>query len=167
MLIGELAKATGTTKDTIRHYDQMGLLISTERQAGSRSYKDYSQDNIERLDMIRLAKYIGFTLTEIAEQVEKYYSGGISHEEQIRMLEARLGDVQQRVSQMQEVESYLQLKIELMKNGELVEPNSCMSLHHEVQEFTSKEQTVLLNPLAQKRKTLMENQLKQREIESA
>lgn len=55
MLIGELAKATGTTKDTIRHYDQMGLLISTERQAGSRSYKDYSQDNIERLDMIRLA----------------------------------------------------------------------------------------------------------------
>lgn len=155
MLIGELAKATGTTKDTIRHYDQMGLLISTERQAGSRSYKDYSQDNIERLDMIRLAKYIGFTLTEIAEQVEKYYSGGISHEEQIRMLEARLGDVQQRVSQMQEVESYLQLKIQLMKNGELVEPNSCMDLHNEVQEASRMEKTRPINTISKNRKALL------------
>ena len=149
MLIGELAKATGTTKDTIRHYDQMGLLISTERQAGSRSYKDYSQDNIERLDMIRLGKYIGFTL------VEKYYSGGISHEEQIRMLEARLGDVQQRVSQMQEVESYLQLKIQLMKNGELVEPNSCMDLHNEVQEASRMEKTRPINTISKNRKALL------------
>ncbi|MEN9568629.1 MAG: MerR family regulatory protein, partial [Cyanobacteriota bacterium] len=33
MLIGELAKATGTTKDTIRHYHQQGLLIVSKRAA--------------------------------------------------------------------------------------------------------------------------------------
>lgn len=134
MLIGQLAKASGTTKDTIRHYDQLGLLISSERRAGSRTYKEYSQDNLERLEMIRLAKYVGFTLSEIAEQTEKYYEGGISHEDQIAMLEARLGDVQQKVLQMQEVERYLQLKIQRMKRGDLVEPNSCVSLHQEVQD---------------------------------
>jgi len=155
MLIGELATASGTTKDTIRHYDQLGLMISTERQAGSRTYKDYSQENIERLDMIKLAKYIGFTLNEIAEQVEQYYAGGISHEEQIKMLEARLGDVQQRVSQMQEVENYLQLKIQLMKSGELVESNSCMDLHNEVQESSRMEKTRPINTISKNRKALL------------
>jgi len=155
MLIGELATASGTTKDTIRHYDQLGLMISTERQAGSRTYKDYSQENIERLDMIKLAKYIGFTLNEIAEQVEQYYAGGISHEEQIKMLEARLGDVQQRVSQMQEVENYLQLKIQLMKSCELVESNSCMDLHNEVQESSRMEKTRPINTISKNRKALL------------
>ena len=74
MLISELAKATGTTKDTIRHYDQLGLLLSTERQAGSRRYKDFSRDNLERIELIRLAKYIGFTLNEIAEQTLIHYN---------------------------------------------------------------------------------------------
>ncbi len=133
MLIGELAKMTGTTKDTIRHYDQLGLLLSVERQAGSRRYKDYSTDNLERIEMIRLAKYIGFTLSEIAEQVEKYYSGGLNHQEQIAMLEERLGDVQARVKQMQEVESYLREKIARMKTGDLMEVATCVSLHHEIQ----------------------------------
>ena len=36
MLIGELAKAARVSKDTIRHYDALGLLITSERQAGSR-----------------------------------------------------------------------------------------------------------------------------------
>ena len=49
MLIGELAKASDTTKDTIRHYDELGLLLSSNRQAGSRVYKEFSADNLERL----------------------------------------------------------------------------------------------------------------------
>jgi len=116
MLIGELAKASGTTKDTIRHYDQLGLLITTERRAGSRTYKEFSEDNLERLEMIRLAKYMGFTLVQIAQQIENYYAGGISHEEQIGILQAQLLNVQERVKQMQEVEQYLSLKIQKMTN---------------------------------------------------
>jgi DNA-binding transcriptional MerR regulator len=45
MLIGELAKASGTTKDTIRYYDQLGLLITAECRADSRTHKEFSEDN--------------------------------------------------------------------------------------------------------------------------
>jgi len=134
MLIGELAKMTGTTKDTIRHYDQLGLLLSVERQAGSRRYKDYSTDNLERIEMIRLAKYVGFTLGEIAEQVEKYYAGGLSHEEQIAMLGERLMDVKDRIQKMQEVEIYLQQKIQWMQDGGQVKPETCVALHQQIQQ---------------------------------
>lgn len=136
MLIGELAKASDTTKDTIRHYDQLGLLISAERQAGSRTYKDFSSENLERLEMIRLAKYMGFTLGEIAEQIAKYYAGGITHEEQVAMMVARLNDVRDRIKQMQEVEHYLELKIARLKNGGQIETQSCIALHQQVQQQT-------------------------------
>lgn len=132
MLISELAKATGTTKDTIRHYDQLGLLLSTERQAGSRRYKDFSRDNLERIELIRLAKYIGFTLNEIAEQTRRYYAGGLDLPEQLAMLEDRLSDVRDRVRQAQEVERYLVNKIERLKSGELVEVANCLALHEQV-----------------------------------
>lgn len=132
MLISELAKATGTTKDTIRHYDQLGLLLSSERQAGSRRYKDFSRDNLERIELIRLAKYIGFTLNEIAEQTRRYYAGGLGLPEQLAMLEDRLSDVRDRVRQAQEVERYLVNKIERLKNGELVEVANCLALHEQV-----------------------------------
>ena len=134
MLIGELAKASGTTKDTIRHYDQLGLLISAERQAGSRTYKEYSEDNLERLEMIRLAKYMGFTLNQIAQQTEKYYQGGLTLQEQIAMLESRLEDVKNKLQEMQQVEQYLTLKIARMKNGDLASAESCVSLHQQVQQ---------------------------------
>ncbi|MCJ8170230.1 MerR family transcriptional regulator [Atopomonas sediminilitoris] len=132
MLISELAKATGTTKDTLRHYDQLGLLLSGERQAGSRRYKDFSQDNIERIELIRLAKYIGFTLAEIAEQMRRYDAGGLGLAEQRAMLEARLAEVRERVRQAQEVERYLLNKIARLNSGELVEAASCLTLHQQL-----------------------------------
>lgn len=147
MLIGELAKASGTTKDTIRHYDQLGLLITTERRAGSRTYKEFSEDNLERLEMIRLAKYMGFTLGQIAQQIENYYAGGISHEEQIGILQAQLLNVQDRVKQMQGVEQYLALKIEKMKNGELVKSKTCLTLHDQVVKETESMSAPFANEL--------------------
>lgn len=132
MLIGELAKASDTTKDTIRHYDELGLLISSHRQAGSRVYKEFSGENLERLEMIRLAKYMGFTLGEIARQIESYYAGSISHEEQIALLQARKNDVQTRMDEMSQVKHYLELKIAKMQNQHSVKNNECLKLHEEV-----------------------------------
>lgn len=132
MLIGELAKASDTTKDTIRHYDELGLLISRHRQAGSRVYKEFSEENLERLEMIRLAKYMGFTLGEIARQIESYYAGSISHEEQIALLQARMHDVQKRMDEMSQVKNYLELKIAKMQNQHSMKNNECLKLHEEV-----------------------------------
>ncbi len=40
MLIGELAKQTGLSKDTIRFYEKMGLIAASHRPAGTRFYKE-------------------------------------------------------------------------------------------------------------------------------
>ncbi len=118
MLIGELAKQSNTTKDTIRHYDELGLLISSQRQAGSRLYKEYSSDNLERIEMIRLAKFMGFTLGEISQQIEAYFAGDISPEDQIALLKSRMEDVEEKIQNLQSVKEFLAFKIQFITTGQ-------------------------------------------------
>ncbi len=127
MLIGELAKKTNTTKDTIRHYDDMGLLVSSQRQAGSRVYKEFSQNNLERIEMIRVAKFMGFTLSEVAKQIEAYYAGDISQQEQIQTLQARLEDVEGKIQNLLTVKSYMTQKIALISEGQ-VDAATCLKM---------------------------------------
>lgn len=63
MRIGVLAKRTGTTPDTVRYYETIGLLSQSERTGAG--YRDFSEDDAERLRFILKAKRLGFTLDEI------------------------------------------------------------------------------------------------------
>ena len=47
MLIGELSRKTGLTKDTIRFYEKLGLITAGERQAGTRLYKEFSEEMLQ------------------------------------------------------------------------------------------------------------------------
>ena len=125
MLIGELAKQGNTTKDTIRHYDELGLLISSSRRAGSRIYKEYSDENFERIDMIRLAKFMGFTLGEVAQQIEAYYAGDISTAQQVAMLQERMVDVESKIENLQTVKEFLSYKIQFINSGR-TDTNECI-----------------------------------------
>ena len=53
MLIGELSKHSGFSRDTIRYYEKLGLIaIATGRKTSS-GYKNYTPGEAERLDQIR------------------------------------------------------------------------------------------------------------------
>lgn len=55
LLIGAGSKAN-TTKDTVRHYEQLGLLRSRKRQAGSRLYTEFHPECVERIELIKARK---------------------------------------------------------------------------------------------------------------
>ena len=65
MHIGELAERTGLSLRTIRHYDDVGLLPATARTDGG--FRVYSEDDVERLMVIKQMKPLGFSLEEMAE----------------------------------------------------------------------------------------------------
>ena len=65
MRIGELAKRTGLTRDTIRFYEKHGLIESRASTAQSNNYRDYAEEAAERLVMISEARSIGFTVAEL------------------------------------------------------------------------------------------------------
>jgi DNA-binding transcriptional MerR regulator len=72
MLIGKLAEITGLSKDGIRHYEQLGLIASSPRQAGSRCYRDYDESMAETIENVRLAQQLGFSLREIVPLLKAY-----------------------------------------------------------------------------------------------
>jgi DNA-binding transcriptional MerR regulator len=63
--IGELAKQTGLSIDTIRFYEKEGLLRHPLRTEGG--FRLFSPDDFDRLLFIRKAQELGFSLNEIQE----------------------------------------------------------------------------------------------------
>ncbi|MEU5693361.1 MerR family transcriptional regulator [Actinosynnema sp. NPDC020468] len=62
MLIGELARRTGTTTRALRFYEQEGLLTSQRTSSG---YRRYSEIVVMRVLNIRELLKVGFTVAEI------------------------------------------------------------------------------------------------------
>jgi DNA-binding transcriptional MerR regulator len=63
MLIGELSKCSGLSRDTIRYYEKRGLVGAPVRQ--DNNYKDYPEDSIQLLLFIKHLQGGGFTLSEV------------------------------------------------------------------------------------------------------
>ncbi|RWZ51246.1 MerR family transcriptional regulator [Labedella phragmitis] len=68
MHIGELAERTGLSLRTLRHYDEVGLVSASGRTEGG--FRLYTQDDYDRLILIRRMKPLGFTLEEMAELLD-------------------------------------------------------------------------------------------------
>jgi DNA-binding transcriptional MerR regulator len=59
-----LAKLTGVSTDTLRHYERLGLLPGIVRT--SAGYRRYQPEVVDRVRLIQRALVIGFTLKELA-----------------------------------------------------------------------------------------------------
>ncbi len=63
MRIGELGRATTTKVETIRYYEQTGLLPAPARTSGN--YRSYGEVHLARLSFIRRARDLGFSIDQV------------------------------------------------------------------------------------------------------
>jgi MerR family Zn(II)-responsive transcriptional regulator of zntA len=63
--IGELAVRAGTTPDTIRYYERLGLLGRAHRTPAG--YRVFPDSAVKRLRVIRNAQQFGFSLAQIRQ----------------------------------------------------------------------------------------------------
>ena len=63
MKIGEIASRTGCKVETIRYYEQIGLLSEPKRTEGN--YRNYDQDHLNRLQFILNCRSLDMTHNEI------------------------------------------------------------------------------------------------------
>lgn len=64
-MIGELAKATDTKVETIRYYEQIGLLPLPDRTTGN--YRAYAVEHLKRLSFIRRSRDLGFSIDQVRD----------------------------------------------------------------------------------------------------
>lgn len=61
--IGQLASAAEIPTATIRYYEKIGLLASPSRSGSN--YRQYGNDDLDRLTFVRRARDIGFTIDQV------------------------------------------------------------------------------------------------------
>jgi len=73
LYIGDVARQVSVNTKTIRYYEDIDLLPKSNRE--NNNYRVYSRDTIKRLNFIKKAKNLGFTLKEIKEIITLRDSG--------------------------------------------------------------------------------------------
>lgn len=92
---GELAKRAGVSTDTLRHYERKGVLARPPRQANG--YRQYAPSALDRVQLIRRALAVGFTLDELAAVLRVRDQGGAPCAEVRALTETKLEEVETRL----------------------------------------------------------------------
>ncbi len=95
MLIGELALATGMSRQTIRFYERKGLLPEASR--GPNGYRVYDDSTLARLRFVNLAQAAGMTLSEIHRIIELREEGIVPCAHVVTLIDNKLVDVRARI----------------------------------------------------------------------
>jgi DNA-binding transcriptional MerR regulator len=96
--IGEVAARSGVSTDTLRYYEQLGLL---PRAARTRSrYRMYDPHTIDRIAFIKRAKSFGFTLDEICELVRLETTDPDTYSRVLRVIEQKFNDLNRRYEEI-------------------------------------------------------------------
>jgi len=72
MKIQELADRMGLTIHTIRYYEKEGLLDERHVRRESNNYRNYSEEAVERLKLVKKFQSIGCSLTELKEVLREH-----------------------------------------------------------------------------------------------
>lgn len=68
MQIGEVATRVGLSLRTLRHWDEIGLVTPSERSPGG--FRLYTEQDVERLVLVKSMKPLDFPLDQIRDLVE-------------------------------------------------------------------------------------------------
>jgi DNA-binding transcriptional MerR regulator len=105
MRSGELARLTGVSADTLRHYEKMGLLAPPHRAANG--YREYSDATVARVRLIQRALDMGFSLTDLARVLRERDRGGAPCRQVRAIATARLQALDERIAELQRLRAEL------------------------------------------------------------
>jgi len=103
---GELADLAGVSRDTLRHYERKGVLLRPLR--GHNGYRQYPTEALQRVQLVRRALSVGFTLDELARVLKVRDAGGAPCEEVREMAAQKLRNVQEQLRELTTLRDDLQ-----------------------------------------------------------
>ncbi|MFW1994081.1 MerR family transcriptional regulator [Acinetobacter guillouiae] len=105
MLISELSEQLNLSRDTIRFYEKLDLIRPLTRNNG---YKDYSKQDLQQLQLIQVAKNLGFTLAEIKQILDLVNVNEIPAEQFHMILKDKLSVIGEKILQLQNIQNLLE-----------------------------------------------------------
>jgi DNA-binding transcriptional MerR regulator len=95
---GKLAALAGVSADTLRHYERKGVLARPRR--GSNGYREYPAEALQRVQLIRRALAVGFTLDELGGILRVRDQGGAPCASVRELAAAKLAELETRLGEL-------------------------------------------------------------------
>jgi DNA-binding transcriptional MerR regulator len=114
LTIGKLAAAEGVGVETVRYYQRRGLLGQPERRGSG--YREYSESDRARLEFIRRARRLGFTLAEVADLLGPAEANSAA--EIARAAQAKLADVDAKLRDLELLRCRLRRLLHVCEHGD-------------------------------------------------
>lgn len=128
MRIGEVAEQVGINPKTIRYYEGIGLLPDPQRLPSG--YREYSDDDVDRLGFIRTAQRLGLSLAEISEILGFRERDERPCEYVLSVLDRQVADLDRRMADMAQLRREL---IALKRKADRLPPQEgcyCAVIEH-------------------------------------
>ena len=103
--IGDVARRAGIRPSTLRYYEDLGLLASTDRAGGRRQY---DESILRRLEVIAFAKESGFTLGQIRDLLS---GPGHATEGRHALTRRKLEEVNARIARAEAMRTLLEASL--------------------------------------------------------
>ena len=108
MLIGELATASGLSREALRFYEQQGLIRARRLDNG---YRDYPPEVVTLVQYIRTAQQLGFTLAEIGDRLPAIWDAAEPGPALAQVLAAKLRVIDERIAALQALRQTLSERV--------------------------------------------------------
>jgi MerR family copper efflux transcriptional regulator len=104
--IGELARRTGLSPDSLRHYERLGLLPKVARSpGGARRFPEQAEHEVR---VIQTALRIGFSLKELAEVRLERRRGGAPCRRVYALASAKLAAMEAQLRELKQLRDALE-----------------------------------------------------------
>lgn len=115
LTIGDLAEHGGTKVQTVRYYEQIGILPKPGRSAGNQRL--YGQRDLDRLVFVRRGRALGFSLEDIRRLLSLADRADLSCEEADAIASAHLEEVREKIVRLQSLEAELERMVTRCRHG--------------------------------------------------
>lgn len=105
LTIGQLAKKTKVNVETVRYYERRGLISEPPRRESG--YRQYSQDAVSRIQFIKHAKELGFSLKEISELLSLRVDPDTDCGDVRKRAEAKIQEIEEKILALQRMKEAL------------------------------------------------------------
>lgn len=117
--IREIAREAGCNEQTVRWYEDQGLLPPVPRTAGGQ--RRYDERHRRQLGFLRHARELGFSLDSIRELLTLYRTPEESCAAADRIATRHLADVRYKIARLQALESELERMVAACAGGSLAD----------------------------------------------
>jgi MerR family transcriptional regulator, copper efflux regulator len=105
MQIGQAARGSGVSAKMIRHYEAIGLLPAADRRDSG--YRDYAHSDVHRLQFIRRARDLGFSIEHIRTLLRLWSDRDRSNAEVKTLALAHIAELESKIRSLRAMSATL------------------------------------------------------------